>query len=394
MFHYSRGYEIDGSDTSYNILTPERAKCLEIVDFYLRLKTVDRRGELEIDLKRQRRDYSLRSESEKFRLEGFRLEELGEMLASPEVTGCSIFYRYVPMNSLYPEVRREVVDIVARFDGTLRPGEPLHNPVFWDEHETTDSLDLYFTPEIARRIYECTEDISTEAYFLPILEGPYVALEIGCRLGGPFGSAAWNVTKLAERFPELRIDAGDAVQKLYEDTYLGSKRLCERIEVASDDPAAILEKLASDGAVFQIGWGLRDGDTTSRDRVWPLGLPRGLAEWDSNLYDYKAYDARGFPVEIDGRDYEAFYRILKGITGGKAVMTPGEYAAYVRKLAGASYFPDAEFVRLTTLWFHLQAPNGEEERCAFRCFRRDGGIAATIDVPHAMYPHVRHWQAW
>lgn len=40
MFEYSKGYENDGSDTSYNIIAPEFETCVEILNYYLRLKMV------------------------------------------------------------------------------------------------------------------------------------------------------------------------------------------------------------------------------------------------------------------------------------------------------------------------------------------------------------------
>ncbi|MCT4594432.1 MAG: hypothetical protein N4A57_09215 [Anaeromicrobium sp.] len=40
MFLYYDGYEIDGSDTSYNILTPEMEKLKEVVNYYLQLKII------------------------------------------------------------------------------------------------------------------------------------------------------------------------------------------------------------------------------------------------------------------------------------------------------------------------------------------------------------------
>ena len=48
MFLYEQGYEIDGSDSSYNLVDSEIQKILEVVKYILNLKIVNRKNPIKI----------------------------------------------------------------------------------------------------------------------------------------------------------------------------------------------------------------------------------------------------------------------------------------------------------------------------------------------------------
>lgn len=395
MFTYTQGYEIDGSDTAYHITTPERERCIEILKYLLSLKVIDRDKPIEMVLRRRKHPHAVRGvESEGIELSYDTLETLSHHLSMPGITDCMIRYSYHSLNTLYFDVKREVVDLVA----AMSPETKWHqfdNPVFCDDGAFIDEIYATFTPEGTQNLVETSNRAVHRSGAIAGDTGPF-AIEIGISRGAPFGSVAYMVQKLATAFPELWVDAYTMIVSMYrnEGYTLSDKALYERIETPRENIVDALQHLvANDTIRFVSRHRINQHDTkpeeTSTTQMEPPNLPRNLATYESRPeLEYEFRDPSG-KFEIT-RNYGATAApemgILKSAARGKNVLDISEYALFVRRLADATYFSDREYVNYTTVHVKIRLGGpGEEAQGLLRCIRRNGRIRPVLDVPCCAY---------
>ncbi|MDL2275796.1 hypothetical protein LJC22_06695 [Desulfosarcina sp. OttesenSCG-928-G10] len=387
MFSFWKAYEIDGSDTCYAIVTPEREKCVEIAMYWLSLKTVDRNRPVTAVLRSTYKpcSNSLKTEEKSFAHE--QLDQLAALLRAPQLHSCRIKYDYVPENRLYPEVFRDVVDLVASVESGQN--RPISNPVFMNEAPFREEMDLFFHPKAAVNGYDgCPVDITSEKYTFTVREKDFFTISVGIGLGAPFGNAACNVKMLAERFPELEIDFSAVMKEMLTECMAG-KQLYERINLGSVDITAFLERLLSHGEFAFAGpWPRQENH--QRDQPVLRGVPCTMTCWNPKLHEYEVYDAQGnrlnAPDEYLDRD-----KILHGLTGGKQILTVGDYADFIHKLAGTSYFSDAEFTRLSMVEV-IFMPRSDIRPAlsgAIKFRRSRGKVELLMDLPRAGCTEIR-----
>lgn len=397
MFSYRNGYEIDGSDTSYAITTPDREKCVEILSFLLRLKTVSRKRPIEATVRKKFQDYSIRRHIEEMlEIPHDEMERLSGILCDKSITSCSVSYGCQPLNALYPEVRREIVDIVAEMEGVCP--KTLNEPVFASAMEEKGEFYLSLTPDGAKALIETTEKANSEKSSFPVAQTPFFAIEIGVFLGAPFGGAAYTVKKLSERFTELNIDAKNMIRRLYEGDgfYLSDKTIYERIEIETDDPLYTLRRLASfDGFAFVSHRRRHDYDAareeTSKERMELVNIPRNLAAYASkptDTYEFRDGNGRLDPLKSDSLAANPELGILKWATGGDNVMNVEQYVAFAKKLLDVSYFTDSEFTHYTTALVYIDNTTTDNPSI-LRFLRKNGHIGLMLDVPCALRGYAR-----
>lgn len=397
MFDYTRGYEIDGSDTSYSILTSERGKCVEVVMYYLSLKTVEKHSPVEVRICREARRGMNKRDAEIVYIDHADLNYLAELLASPDILSCTISPRFHPTASLYPEIKRAMLDIAIPLDHQAK-GRNLRNPVALSHMYDLDEInriDLAFTPKGAEDVYDMSDDVSTQAYIARIRTGPYCAVEINCALGAPYGSVIYGLDKLAERFPELEIDTKAALKEMHDFYYLGDKTIYEHIVPETSDPAYTLGRMASDDDFdFIVGWRSGKQKKTRSDMMELVSLPDCMEKWEPGTYGVRDFDDREPLCPSSFRDTlkAAALRILKGVSGNKRIMTIEEYAAFARKLADASYFSDDRYAYYTTIWANFYKTDKNGKRNAYRLIirfeRTEGKPTLVIDIPCGVFDDV------
>lgn len=395
MFEYTHGYEIDGSDTSYSILTPERGKCVEVVVYYLSLKTVEKHSPIEVRLCRKMG--MKKCDAEIVYIDHADLNRLAELLGPPDILSCTIYHRFHPTASRYPEVKRAILDLAVPMDPQAK-GRSLRNPVILSHMYDLDEvnrIDIAFTPKGAVDTYDTSDDVSTQAYIARIQTGPYCAVEINCALGAPYGSVIYGLDKLAGRFPELEIDAEAALKEMHDFYYLGDKTIYERVMPVTSDPVYTLRRMASDRDFdFIVGWRNGKRKQTRSDVMELMSLPDCMEKWEPGMYGIRDFDDREPLCPSSFRDTlsAAALRILKGVSCNKRIMTIEEYAAFARRLADVSYFPHDRYAYYTTIWanFYKKGKNGK--RNAYRLIigfeRIQGKPALVIDIPCGVFDDV------
>lgn len=374
MFSFRRGYEIDGSDMSYSVILPERAKCAEVLRFILSLKVIDRRTPFRVCTKKKHREYSIRRlDKTEFEVAYDDLARLDEAIHALDLVSCEIDFAYQPPNTLHPEVRRDVVDIVARAGGMT--GRTWTNPVFADEYGGSDGLYLALTERGSENLVCQTESGQSAAYRAALGATPPFALEIGVALGAPFGCAAYIVERVAARFPELEIEAGRIVREMYEleGFYPTDREIFERIDLPTGDFSYTLRRLVREGGLRFVTRKRQYrpeacAEETSTEAMLLPHIPDWIGEYD--------------PTANNALASSPGWNILKLLTGGKNIMTLDAYVHFIERLWSVRYFPGRDFTRYSSVW--MKCDEGDA-RGILRCVRdsaRGEHFRAVLDVPY------------
>lgn len=384
MFSYWQGYEIDGSDSSYNLITPDRDKTIEILLYYLSLKTIRREQQLKVRYKYKEKSYSRQySEAEVF-FKNSAPHKLAEFLRSPDIVSAIVYYSYIEPGRLFPEVKREIIDIMISLLPKGKKKPVLHEPVLWEEFATQDNIEVFLSQEAAAQANKYSWDITGEEYNKKMLAGAFATIEFNCRIGADFGFVAYNIKHMAERFPELGIDYKTEIAFIKDDFYLSGTSIYERINIVSNDYVSTLLRFTEYEEFWFSHFRSRLGNRDSKELMQVYHIPEYISGWDS-LKIAREYDSQG--NLINDWDYD-YLDILKGLSGGKEVFTPAEYIEYVEKLAQSKYFSATDFTAYSSVNVNLKI-KGNSFRCFVRFIKRGGKIQMVFDVPVEIYEYVK-----
>ena len=401
MFSYVQGYEIDGSDSAYNVVARDREACIEVAAFLLSLKTLDRSVPFRARIHRKRKPYSIYGNATEERQYVYdEIDRTGSLLSSlraEDVTSCEIRFAYCPQNALFPDVKREILDrLIALTPPSERPG-PLVRPVFDDEAGGVDDLYLSFTERNVEDILTSTRAASCAENTVKILQAGACAIEVGVGLGAPIGSCLYMLYRMKDRFPELHIDADTLAREMYDydGFYPSGRHIYERIEPMTDDPLETLRRLVATGGFRFVSKRNRypheaEEETSVeqvelarvRDDLLGEPLPQTLG------YEFRTPDGRLDEAQSFMPDSPPDYKILRSITGGKGVLDLKAYVEFARKLCAVEYFSALDCARYSTVSAYVDGTGSDEpaSRILVRFIRKKGGAPGlVIDVP----PKVR-----
>lgn len=365
MFEYSKGYEIDGSDTSYTIVTSERHKCLEILEYYLRQKVVHKG--MPIEVTNAGGPGKKLVVGNKYTRE--ELHHLWEDLRVADITFAELKYQLVAPNCLYPEVKRDLLDELIRLAGK-KP--KLVAPEFCSSYDIYESIIISLTPKAAKNAYQYSCCACGENYVKDVLETPYFTLEVLVSRNSPHQLHYYVLKKLGKAFPEMQIDS----EKLFHDIMYyrvsGSVWLnhsvFERIEVPSADHSQVLNQLATrEGFEF---------DRPNRHYDGKLDLAN-LYYLSVSKFDYEYVD-----VVDDSRSHRSDpeVKMLLGMFRKTQGLTIREYMDGVNLLSDAEYFSDEIFTYYTTVCCKLLIDDCPQYSY-IKFERRNGGLVMILSVP-------------
>ncbi len=219
MFEYYKGYEIDGSDTSYSLLTPDFEKMKEMLKFFFSLKVIDKNKDIKIC-------YVSKSSQNKYtkdkvnikelvdkKYNRSNLDELFDDIIKYNVGYIEIRYNYVQIESLFPEVKREIIDYIVLANKNNMKLE-YNNPVltvinpYYDNSiykSTVDNINITFNVEPD----DCFDDITPDDYI------ELCSKDSNCSIGFDVSVVHGGVSpilpyyimeKMARRFPEYKLN--------------------------------------------------------------------------------------------------------------------------------------------------------------------------------------------
>lgn len=361
MFTYWKGYEIDGSSTNYNIVLPKRELIAEVLRYLFNLKIVDRSENIYISYIEKRGNLSNKEvQNNSYKFEEW--EKLLEIIQNPTVQYFHINISCVHPDKLYPQIRNEIYSL-----SKTRPGaenrvynykKPTISPIF---HDTT--FDIWISAsfddrEKAVKNYEPEGLIFNKQVLVGNMGSEHLTIKLGCGPSFIYEYAAFIVSKIAERFPEIGIDGGIDCAGGFTDgcTYACDLYGFERITLSTENIAQsivhILQKL----------------DIKPMKRVGTYGID--LVEC-SELMLFNLFNVDKWNNDIIG----AKAKIIKGISGGKQEFTPEEYEQFVKKVSEIELFDGVDFTHYCTICVKIN-----NELCALTCIKENGRICLEFRV--------------
>lgn len=258
MFVTWNGYEIDGSDTTYNLIMPERQKMKELVTFYLSLPIWDKRTGIAFDPSESGAWAPHRS------IEGtdmaFEPERILQMLDDPMWTGSANFVTYcLPPDELPEGLIEEITALSATRPGAANKPYEMVDPVTY-LYDYRDDLGVGFqifsSEETAKWKLGPPDGLVFNEKMLIENAKKENASHYGITCGPTFifEYAAYLMKRLAERFPELGIDGGRDCQGGFMDgcTYCVNLYDYERFTFHTTDVAALLQQMKVAGVLRYV----------------------------------------------------------------------------------------------------------------------------------------------
>lgn len=330
MIEYWQGFEIDGSDTNYNLVVPEKEKCIELLNNYLNLKIIHKAVPVKVNRVKGKGASLIQNTL----YEHEQLNELWDIIRTAEIKSIELEYTYVAPNSLYPEVKRELIDTLVKL-GNFKAN--FENPCFNEPYHISDYIFVNFENKSEDYSYD---NACSETYFKMVSKtSPYINIDFNCRLGGPHALMVFGMSKIKDAFPEFEIDLKQNTELIswYDIKY--EELILEGIIVESTNYSHTLERILSSSMTEQKG----------NRKINLRRLPEGIENFDpSNFFEYDG----GFSQHNywDRKGFERF-KVLKGIFK-KRELDLDEYIRAVEKMAKADIFTDADFEYYTS--FHQE----------------------------------------
>lgn len=258
MFVTWNGYEIDGSDTTYNLMMPERQKMKELVAFYLSLPIWDKREGIAFD-PTESGDWAPHRCVEGTDMD-FEPELILQIMEDPTWAGSANFVVCcLPPDELPDELQKEIIALSATRPGAENKTYAMIDPVTY-LYDYRDDLGVgfqIFSPKEMKKWKAAPPDglIFNEKAFEKNVRSKQTA-HYGITCGPTFiyEYAAYIMKRLAERFPELGIDGGRDCQGGFTDgcTYCVNLYDYERFTFQTTEVAALLHRLKETGVLRYV----------------------------------------------------------------------------------------------------------------------------------------------
>ncbi|MDR2918043.1 MAG: hypothetical protein LBV72_01580 [Tannerella sp.] len=362
MIEYWQGFEIDGSDTSYNLVVPEREKCIDLLRYYFKLKVIHKGKPVKIYRARGKGTGELVNQV--FMPEN--MEDLWDIIRSYDLKFLELEYTYVAPNSLYPEVKRELIDMLMKQSGIKHT---FVKPMFPERYYIVSYISVDFDSKPSPHHYEMA---CSESYYAVVSKNsPFLNVIFDCSLNGPYELMFYGLSKIKDAFPEFEIDMHLNEDLLCYYDVKWDELIKEGIPVESTDYVFTLERILSYPAVM-----LNQDDNK---QIHLRRLPGGIKNFDP----LKIYINEKSPADAGGwtKDEVNWYTALKGIMG-KSTFSITEYVEKVQKLARAEIFSDADFENYTSFDFTIQIDKDSTQYCTIKYVRTSTDPEMIMLVPY------------
>ncbi|RCX12066.1 hypothetical protein DFR58_12416 [Anaerobacterium chartisolvens] len=361
MFTYWKGYEIDGSSTTYNIVVPQRELVSEVLRYFINLKIIDRSSDISLSFSEGQKNSS---KSLEYRNESYKsddIDKLCEILERPSTQSFFINTNCIHPDKLYHEVRKDLYNISKTRPGAEERVYNYKNPTVSPLYFGPDlgvSFEISFGKEQVVENYEPEGLVFNDKALINNMKVQHFTIDFGCGPGFIFEYAAYINSKMAERFPEIGIDGGIDCAGGFIDgcTYSCSLYAYERITLVSEKIAKTINSLLSEGLVLPQKRAGKYGN-----EILPC----------DNLFLFNLHDVDRWHDESIGGKSKA----IKGIVSGKKECTPEEYECFVRKVSEIEMFDRVDFMHYCTCCIKI-----DDNICALTCIKEKERIWLELRV--------------
>ncbi len=365
MFKSWRGYEIDGSDSSYNIYSPNKARLIEFVKYYLNLKTIDRHATFFI-------------QSFVYRKVVASVEVGFDELFNAITTACNsdaehvkIGFQFVAFDKLYPEVKRDIISFIGGKQGETNYTRPVVS-----DYSADSCIDIYLSSRLISKTHFDPMSLSNEAYVERVLSSEYFVLDICSPIGDQVEVFKYNSHKMQEAFPEFEIDNYEIDDFVNWHGCMSSIVINERLYVKANDYSEVFNLVETDSE-------LTYNYDHFRIEYKRVKMPEKL---DNLLFLHELPDLHDYKKNVNNPCPP--YDIIYGLGYLSTFMTSSDYLCFIEKLNGVTYFSDYEFKKYTKFYCNITL-RGETHKLLISFMRDKGTPIMCMDVPPQILEQVK-----
>lgn len=355
MFEYYKGYEIDGSDTAYDLFTPSLEKLRELIKYYLSLKIIDKDEPIKITdaTKKTSKHLKPKDITELIGKEYNRdnLDEIFRDMLKFDVYMIELEYTYVGIESLYPEIKREIIDIFGNEKIKYK------NPdltFFYGMEKAKDGICIYIKEPKAEVMLEyrnilmpkdlidvCVKDKYFDVSF-------YVSTVQGRTL--PLHSA-YTLEKISKRFPEYKINALEDFNRISSHKMISEYYIYESIEI----PFEKIKSLMGNEKIKFIT------TYSQREKAY---IENGNVYLNQIFYYSKPFEDEIHRINLENElplHFKLYTIAKKIIPNFNGYASFEEYIKICEKIFEIGYLKKEEINKFTTMFFELYENVNSEE---------------------------------
>ena len=387
MFMTWNGYEIDGSDTTYNLMMPERQNRKELVAFYLSLPIWDKREGVAFDPMESGAWAPHRCT--KGTNMNFEVDLILQALEDPTWAGSANFVTYcLPPDELPEHLKEEILALSDTRPGAENKTYAMVDPVtYLDDYR--DDLGMGFQIYSAEEAKEWKIGkpgglIFNEKAFEKNSKNDTIRYyEITCGPSFIYEYAAYIMKHLSERFPELGIDGGQDCLGGFMDgcTYCVNLYDYERFTFHTADIAALLQRLKETGVLRYV---LKTGEYGNK---W--GYHDSRFSFSNNI----AWAPADYTQQTESMDNNQKQEFLKKMwhqarKDNEMGITPEDYEISVKAAIAAPALSDTDVLFRNAVMVAVDCgshPKPTWENAAYFTVRRSPeGMLAELRVPQEL----------
>lgn len=370
MFEYYEGYEIDGSDTSYNILTPEKERLKEVVNYYLNLKIIRKDIHIKITRVKPERKGKLYKKS----YYKHELDLMWEEIFNSSIKYFEISYAYVNPYNLYPEIKRELITTIVENSGLKE--EKLVQPVFAPNYYTQGYMEFFLETDIAKKRYTEFNEICGDEYCDRQKDNPIRFVDVYCALGGPIVLKYYALHKIAEAFPELEIDAEANIANISWYDTNPEDFLYEEIDLLSNNLYMTIDRILN----------LECVKTNKENPFINVYHCNDKEKYKQFRYESISYKEKE-PKVLGQIDTEL--ECMMGLCEKYHDRTLRGHIEFAKQIASLGFVTDNEFHRCTSIGIQIYNPNSNSINSGTIYFiRKNNNIQLKLLVPQKLREYV------
>lgn len=364
MFEYYKGYEIDGSDTCYNIITPEVEKIKELVNYYLNLKIIDKNTPITIYSVNGKKKHSLVGKY-------YNKHELNRLWE--DVSGNKFFeisYKYVDPNSLYPEVKRELIDFIVN-NSNIKESD-LVMPVFLDNRANIGYMNIILDSGKAKKNHFDIEGIYSKKYQETIIKNPFYSLQIDCILGCSGPLKYYAIKKMSLTFPEYGIDSEESIGDISFCEGDIERFIFEQIIIESNDFEYTIHKILDNKNI----------EFNNKEKHLELANSRYIYKLEEKL-KFEYIDVNDKEKSFSNYDEDKRKDVIFDIYNKYFDNTVKGYVRYVQKLSELDFINNKDYEVYTKVSLSVKSSQGNYNLSMF-FQRKNNDLRMAAIVPQKM----------
>ncbi len=397
MFEYYKGYEIDGSDTSYDLLTPNFEKLKEMFLYFINLDVINKSKPITVinigtlNSKVHRKEIERDLIGKQYTIENY--DELFNDILKYDLSSVTFKYYYVAVEKLSLKLKKELIDLLLNSSletKSLKYNKPVIDSRWWNldngNFETQKDQITMFSSSKAW-LDTCFKPIDYDSE--KVANSYNINFTVSTIQGNVSPCLAYYVLeKISKRFLEYNINAFEDFQEL---------NCCGKIDVKRDVSESM--NVSIEEARYLLKYHkikFFSEMEESFDEVYLDNLYQYVDTFNENMYNYdreiyyEAIDSLIFEdnkhllgKQIYQKEYNLYNFIKQNINSDSEHLTISEYLKFCQSIAEFNNLSNLEIKKFTTIYFEFEKNNDDTQHiCKIRLNVDNGEKYFELIYPH------------